>query len=576
MSQGVSEHENIIRQVDPEDQEKESEGLTCEEVVEESDGLEQHKKSLAGFLGHVSTKLKNAKTCLADSRDSELENALKSLNLAWNNYDSCYKTYVTKDLPEGEHARVNDRFTEAKTEYDECTNAISERLLKLKSQNIPKEKSKSKSVPSSRQSKLKELKKDIKMRKLVLKQEQELAQHEMEMERKKIEMEFENKRKACEMKFRIQIAEKEAERLEQDGSETASNDPLEDKGGILLMPPMTEQEKIDRWSAKCDVKPLSPEAPNFMSSQNPPAGDGPTPVTKVEPSGKENPPESSPSVKTNTQRDDNTAIMLKLTLLQAMQPVKFSGNPSDYPTFRNRLRDNLEDNILNDSQKLEFLPKFLTGEAYELIERVAGCSDDAVLNILHDRYGQPTTVATACIENLTNGQRLANNDFTGLQNFAEQLESASKKLSGESEQEASTMTNLRQIVRRLPSYLVNKWGEVSYRIREGGASPRLSDLAKFVKRQAAIKNDPGFVVDKKFKRQKESSTRSPGSHLNRQTSSFATDFKASGATASPQKSNKPNFNRCLRCSSEHELTECEQFRADEIQGRWDIVKRHKL
>ena len=96
MSKEPSEHGNIIRQVDPEDQKKESEGLAHEEVVEESEG---HKKSLAGFLGHVSTKLMNAKACLADSRDSELENVLKSLNLAWNNYDSCYKTYVTKDLP---------------------------------------------------------------------------------------------------------------------------------------------------------------------------------------------------------------------------------------------------------------------------------------------------------------------------------------------------------------------------------------------------------------------------------------------------------------------------------------------
>ena len=96
-------------------------------------------------------------------------------------------------------------------------------------------------------------------------------------------------------------------------------------------------------------------------------------------------------------------------------------------------------------------------EAYEVIGRVAICSYDAVLNILHDRYCQPAAVTTACIENLTNGQRLANNEFTRLPHFAEKLESASNKLSGQYEQDASTMKNLRQIVRRLPSYLVNKW-----------------------------------------------------------------------------------------------------------------------
>ena len=172
-----------------------------------------------------------------------------------------------------------------------------------------------------------------------------------------------------------------------------------------------------------------------------------------------------------------------------------------YPIFRNRLRDNLEDGILNDSQKLEFLPKFLSGEAYEVVERVSGCSYDSVLRILHERYGQPAAVAAACIESLTKGPKLQNNDYIGLLNFAEQLEAASKKLSRHYELEASTMANLRQIVTRLPNYLVNKWGEFSYSIREKGGIPRVSDLSKFVRRQAAIKNDPGFVAEKKQERQ---------------------------------------------------------------------------
>lgn len=84
-----------------------------------------------------------------------------------------------------------------------------------------------------------------------------------------------------------------------------------------------------------------------------------------------------------------------------MQPVKFSGNPSDYLTFRERLRDNPEDEVLNDSQKLEFLPKFVNGEVYEALERVAGCSYEAIMEILHERYGNPAAVAAACIENFT-------------------------------------------------------------------------------------------------------------------------------------------------------------------------------
>ena len=131
-----------------------------------------------------------------------------------------------------------------------------------------------------------------------------------------------------------------------------------------------------------------------------------------------------------------------------------------------------------------------------------------------------------------------------------------RNMCGEYELEASTMTNLKQIVKRLPNYLVNKWGDASFKIRESGSTPRLSDRAKFVKRQAAIKNDPGFVNDKRPERQTESNTRP-----NKQTSAFSTDVKTRRENANPliteRNTEKWSSNHCLCCSSNHELTECE-------------------
>ena len=68
-----------------------------------------------------------------------------------------------------------------------------------------------KPAPSSKRSRLKDLRRDIEMKKLMLEQEQELAQFKLDMERKKIELELEKKKRACELKFQIQIAEKEAQ-----------------------------------------------------------------------------------------------------------------------------------------------------------------------------------------------------------------------------------------------------------------------------------------------------------------------------------------------------------------------------
>ena len=80
-----------------------------------------------------------------------------------------------------------------------------------------------KSAPSSKQSRIKDLRRDIAMKKLISEQEQEPAQFELERERKKIELQFEKKTRACELKFQIQIAKKKAQLLEDDRSDGSSN-----------------------------------------------------------------------------------------------------------------------------------------------------------------------------------------------------------------------------------------------------------------------------------------------------------------------------------------------------------------
>ena len=91
------------------------------------------------------------------------------------------------------------------------------------------------------------------------------------------------------------------------------------------------------------------------------------------------------------------------------------------------------------------------------------------------------------------GPKLRNRDLKGQHNFAEQLQCATKILQGGYEREASTTAKMKLIAEQLPDSLINKWADVSYSIREKGQNPGVEDLAKFVKRQAAIKNNPGFA-----------------------------------------------------------------------------------
>ena len=116
-----------------------------------------------------------------------------------------------------------------------------------------------KSPPSLKRSRLKDLRGDIEMKKLISEQEQELGQFELEMERKKIELEFEKKKRACELKFPIQIAEKEAQLLEDDRSDSSSQRGLGSKSGFEFLPTMSDEEKIEKWRASCANKNKKPK-----------------------------------------------------------------------------------------------------------------------------------------------------------------------------------------------------------------------------------------------------------------------------------------------------------------------------
>ena len=92
--------------------------------------------------------------------------------------------------------------------------------------------------------------------------------------------------------------------------------------------------------------------------------------------------EFAPKLGTNSTQ----TVLLRVTTLQAMQPVKFIGSTADFSVVGRRIRDNLEDVFLSDAQKIEFLPEFGTAEAYNVVARSAGCSYEDIVADLEDRY----------------------------------------------------------------------------------------------------------------------------------------------------------------------------------------------
>ena len=178
---------------------------------------------------------------------------------------------------------------------------------------------------------------------------------------------------------------------------------------------------------------------------------------------------------------DHVAAMWKVQLLSGITPTQFSGHPAEFPFFRDQVRIHLESELLTDAQRVMYLPKFLTGDALEVVNRNRGCSYEELLKTLEERFGQAVQVTQACIEELIAGLKLDSGDNVSLINFAEKLNTATKILKGEFEHEANVATNLKRIVNRLPHDLIVKWQGVNYDITRLGRAAKLQDIARFVK-----------------------------------------------------------------------------------------------
>lgn len=234
------------------------------------------------------------------------------------------------------------------------------------------------------------------MKKMIAEQAEELAKLEAEMEKRKIDIELEKQKTVRKLRFEADIAQKEAELL-SDNEEFDQDIP---RGPyIYASTPLTRDEQTNSWVMKeaANIHKLDereertrrehhdyyPQESAHFKNYNEYREDSPRPKRYYRDSeGAENnhaqssmtdrrrhPPEPSRKEESILQETTtHNAIMLKLNMLQAMQPVKFSEDADDFPSLRNRLRDNLEDGLLSNGQKMEFLLKFVCGEAYEVVQ----------------------------------------------------------------------------------------------------------------------------------------------------------------------------------------------------------------
>ena len=65
---------------------------------------------------------------------------------------------------------------------------------------------------------------------------------------------------------------------------------------------------------------------------------------------------------------------------------------SGFPFFCDQICTLHESDLLTDAEHVEYLPKFVTGEALEVVKQNRGCSFNNIMKTLEEHFGQTIRV----------------------------------------------------------------------------------------------------------------------------------------------------------------------------------------
>ena len=85
-----------------------------------------------------------------------------------------------------------------------------------------------------------------------------------------------------------------------------------------------------------------------------------------------------------------------------------------FSSFHDQIRTHLESNLLTDAQSVEYVPKFVSGEALEVVKRNRGCSFKDIMKTFEERFVETIRATQACTEDIVAGPKLTYGNNIGL------------------------------------------------------------------------------------------------------------------------------------------------------------------
>ena len=278
------------------------------------------------------------------------------------------------------------------------------------------------------------------------------------------------------------------------------------------------------------------------------------------------------------QNSESTIVMKSIMQRQGIpkpDPPKFSGDPAEFPVFKLRMQDWLEEKGLTEKEKISHLLSFVDGDPKD---GIAYCEIEEngyaeAMSILESQYGHPAKVVRASIKRITDGPRIERGNKTALTKLRNNLQTVIKALRHNQKYlyEMNACNNIERVIDRLPLHMQIEWAKGVPRIRdETDTGPDLTHIFSLVDKQVKIMNDPQFGHI--MSHQASSSSMKPGK-MSTATKSITSYRKPLATMATDvKKERKP----CFCCKSHHDLKDCEVFSKKSTEERWALVKEQKL
>ncbi|XP_041460914.1 uncharacterized protein LOC121412065 [Lytechinus variegatus] len=176
----------------------------------------------------------------------------------------------------------------------------------------------------------------------------------------------------------------------------------------------------------------------------------------------------------------------------------FSGEPMNYPLWKNAFDCMVDAKPISDSNKLNYLNTYVCGKAKEIVEHYLLLGEDdgyqKARAEIDSRFGNPSALSVAYTRKLCSWPGIESKDASGLRDFSDFLQ---KVLSAKTKVKNLGILDFPQenakLVAKLPQYLEDEWREEidSWRETKSPQSyPSFSCFVGFVKKAADRANIP--------------------------------------------------------------------------------------